>query len=151
MTIFRADIPLFPPSINRLYIWSGRRRILSDAGRRFKAEFYQLLKAFDPPTYTADDGLCLRLWFFFPVVNAGWKTGKAGKYKRRDVSNLIKVVEDVVAAYLEIDDKQFLHLDVWKIEGVDRTCVEVSRISTTPTLPNFKHFSADDLGTLPAY
>jgi len=60
----------------------------------------------------------LQLDFYLPVlVNKGWPKKAKTKYKRRDVSNLVKVVEDLLSWCLGVDDSCFLKLTIQKMDG----------------------------------
>lgn len=57
--------------------------------------------------------------FYLPTLyNSGWPKTKT-KYKRRDVSNLIKVTEDLVADCIGVDDSCFLEVRAYKLHGPD--------------------------------
>jgi Holliday junction resolvase RusA-like endonuclease len=132
MKRFDVFIGLLPPSSNKIHTTGrGRKRlVLSQAARNFKTDFYEALKEFAPPSFGPDEELVLDVTFYLEKFKTeGWKTGKAKrKYRRRDVSNMLKLLEDVVALYLEIDDSQFLDIVARKrqakqSEGV-RVCVK---------------------------
>jgi len=62
----------------------------------------------------------LTLGFFLPTLyNAGYPKTTTTRFKRRDTSNLVKVVEDLVARVLGIDDSCFVEGGQAKHHGPD--------------------------------
>jgi len=60
----------------------------------------------------------LHLDFYLPaLVNKGWPKKAKTKYKRKDVSNLVKVIEDLLSNCLGVDDSCFLKLTLEKHDG----------------------------------
>lgn len=60
----------------------------------------------------------LSITLFFPALyNASWPAEAKTRFKRRDASNLVKVVEDLVARSLGIDDACFVEVVVRKKDG----------------------------------
>lgn len=56
--------------------------------------------------------------FYLPYVeNKGWKSGKTSRFKKRDISNLLKLLHDCLATVLEIDDSQFVYTTEGKAQG----------------------------------
>jgi hypothetical protein len=103
-----------PQSVNNLYFTRGRKRILSTEAREFKTRFVasrggltaaQLMQLqLDP-----DAAYSLELWFFLPhdaLFNKtfGQRKGVA-RFKKMDVSNLVKLVEDAISDLLGIPDQ----------------------------------------------
>lgn len=113
---FRAEIDRLPPSSNKIKTPVKSRMILTTAARRYRSYCYEELKRFDPPVFRRYDALRLKVVFRMPnLENKGWQQGKTKyRYKRRDTTNMIKLLEDVVALYLEIDDSQFLIVEAEK-------------------------------------
>lgn len=128
--IFKAFLDRLPPSTNKLKTPArgkgGKMRlILTRAAREYRTYCYEQLKEVDPPEIDPYDTLSITFTFYLPKLeNKGWKEGKTKyRYKRRDVSNFIKLIEDVICLYLGIDDSQFLRISAEKrhstIEGVE--------------------------------
>jgi hypothetical protein len=104
-----------PKSVNSLYFSRGGRRILSDAGRKFKNAFVtsrggltaaEILQFEQVP----DGAYHLELWFFLKperLYNLTYGSDKRVKsaYKKIDVSNLVKLAEDAIAKLTGIHDQ----------------------------------------------
>lgn len=108
----------FPPSANRLYIRTRRvGTILSKEARKFKADaLIQLTKEW---LFSAkpgrDEAYRLTLQFYFPKIEtSGWPKKAKSRFVKRDVSNLIKVLEDVIAQATGVDDSNTLEVCVFK-------------------------------------
>jgi Holliday junction resolvase RusA-like endonuclease len=72
----------------------------------------------DDPPLDQNTPYALRLEFYLPsLFNKGWPKKAKTKYKRKDVSNLIKIVEDLLSWCLGIDDSCFLEVSVQKLDG----------------------------------
>lgn len=129
MKQFEAYVGMLPPSSNKIHIVPrGRKRlILSQAAKNFKADCYGALKGFEPVRFGLDDELVLDITFYLKEFkNKGWKTGKAKrKYRRRDVSNMLKLVEDTISLYLGIDDSQFLDIMARKRQAKDEGGIKI--------------------------
>jgi Holliday junction resolvase RusA-like endonuclease len=111
-----------PPSLNELYIKTrGGKRALSEGGRKYKAETTALLaqkfqaemRQLTPNT----PFLVLARFYFENVENLGWGKGTCSRYKRIDVTNRIKVLEDCLKDAGGVDDSQNLTMILDKREG----------------------------------
>jgi Holliday junction resolvase RusA-like endonuclease len=133
MSIFCAHIDKLPPSTNRLRTVSRNRIITTPEAREYKSYAYEQLKAVEPVEFGEGDSLRIKVVFYFPKLeNKGWSKGLAKfRYKKRDITNLLKVLEDVVAAYLNVDDAQFIELTASKVKGEEGVTVWVQRISSS--------------------
>lgn len=113
-------LPWLPPSVNELYIpvikGSGLKRItiqvLSAPGRKFKKEAIAHLVQHCQPQmrWFKQNGTYAMLAVFGVqnLENKGWpKTAKA-RYKRADVTNRMKVLEDVIAEASAVDDSAYM-------------------------------------------
>lgn len=120
-----------PVSINKLYYSRGGRRMMTARGQRFKTQFVasrggcsvENLMKFGG---TTKDKYCLRLWFRMPHKSLHANTNdKRVKYcfKKVDVSNLVKLIEDCVSELTGIDDRNNWVVICQKVEdeneGVD--------------------------------
>lgn len=112
---FHASIDRLPPSSNKLRSVYRGRLVTTAEARKFRHDCFEQLKEFDPPKFDRDHALKLEITFCMPdLENSGWPGKSKHRYKKRDVSNLLKLVEDVVCIYLGIDDSQFLSLTAKK-------------------------------------
>ena len=112
-----------PPTTNSAYVSiKGGRRKLSTVGKVFKQQVKDsVARLFDLPGL---DGLTnkpleLEITLYMPVINKGWSTGKAKfRYKRVDVSNRVKLLEDALCEALSIDDAQIVGLTIEKRDSL---------------------------------
>lgn len=113
-------LPWLPPSVNELYkpvIKNiGMKKVavpvLSAEGRRFKEEaIAHLVKNCQQQMRWFQPGGTYVMFAVFGVQNLenkGWpKTAKA-RYKKADVTNRMKVLEDVIAEASAVDDSAYL-------------------------------------------
>ena len=111
----------FPPSLNHMYPTVRGRRVLSSAGQRFKASVVALVLAQGRPAKPLAGRLRVEVHVYPP------------DRRRRDLSNLIKAVEDsLTAAGVWVDDEQVDHLTVVRREVVAGGKVEVHVESLGP-------------------
>tara|TARA_Y100000310_G_scaffold315809_2_gene366809 strand:- start:2305 stop:2724 length:420 start_codon:yes stop_codon:yes gene_type:complete len=119
--VFEAEIPLLPPSVNKMYVYTRRGPRPSSSMNKFKAKAStELAKQipFNDKPLKQNTPYKLCLYFHLPaLLNKGWPKKAKTKYKRRDVSNLIKVIEDLLSWCLGIDDSCFLEVSVRKLDG----------------------------------
>ena len=120
MPFLEVRLPL-PPSVNKLYFVKGGRKILSSDGRALKEQMRAIVSKAVALNATSVENRKLRvsLTFFFPLVeNKGWSQGKSkSRYKKVDVSNRIKLVEDALFSAIGVDDSQVFELLVRKEQG----------------------------------
>lgn len=111
-----------PPSVNRLYRRAGRGgKTLSDEGKSWKAKALIALgkQWVTVPRSVFKKNVPYELWIRFTyegVVNKGWPKSSKTRYKRKDVSNYVKLLEDVISEVSGIDDSQTVRLIVEKQE-----------------------------------
>lgn len=61
----------------------------------------------------------LVLEMFLPdLYNTGWPKTTKNRFKKKDASNLVKIVEDLVAKAVDIDDSCFITTTVTKFDGL---------------------------------
>lgn len=126
---FRAFIPELPPSTNKMHAVVQGHLVLTRAAREYKARSYEALKEFEHRQFSPDIALELDITFHLPkLTNKGWPGKAKRKYKKRDVTNMLKLIEDVVALYLEIDDSQFLDVIARKREGKEGVSITVTYV-----------------------
>ena len=129
MNMLSATINRLPPSANKIYVRLGRGTILSKEAKTFKAEAkMQLLKqwafekALDP-----NQPYELSLTFYLPKLeNSGWPGKAKARFSRRDVTNLIKLLEDIIAQTTGVDDSATLDVHVYKRLDPDNPRVELT-------------------------
>lgn len=126
MTRIRAVLDGLPPTTNHLYVnVPGKGRVLSSAGKAYKKDTLKALGLFYsrglslplPAQY-----LRLEVWLY-----GDWHT-KAGDPRKADASNRIKGLEDVISAWLGVDDRWFWSVTVHKVQS-DR---EETEVTVTP-------------------
>tara|TARA_Y100000816_G_C26007558_1_gene526634 strand:- start:580 stop:1059 length:480 start_codon:yes stop_codon:yes gene_type:complete len=115
------NLPM-PPSVNKAYMSIGRgRRALSIEGKTYKRSVIdsliphvasdKILTSFVKP----DLPLSLHIHLFFKdIENKGWPKKAKTRYKRLDVSNRIKLLEDALFECLGVDDCNVFEVTVVK-------------------------------------
>lgn len=128
-----------PPSANNAYFNLPKGgRVLSKAGRKYIAETKDLLarKYMKELTFFKKDVPYLVFFRFYlaAVQNSGWATGKAeSRYKRIDVTNRVKLLEDCLKEVAGIDDSQHMRVVLDKQQGAERTEVWVWNLEEEET------------------
>lgn len=112
--MIELDLPM-PPSVNKLYATVRGRRIMTTKGKAVKHEITQLVVkhiASMPELFRDEKQLRLTVDLYFSAVeNKGWSSGKAKtRYKRIDVSNRAKLLEDALFSGVGIDDSLIFEL-----------------------------------------
>ena len=119
--VFSASISLLPPSVNKMYVYTTRGPRPSAAMRKFRSKAAMELLSqvpFDMDPLNPNKPHKLTIEFYLPVlVNKGWPKKAKTRFRRRDVSNLVKVVEDLVSQALGIDDSCFIRIEISKADG----------------------------------
>lgn len=111
-----------PLSVNKAYVSLRNRRILSKDGKLYKQAVREELGrcyATTPLPSLENTPLSLSIALVFEdVENKGWSEGKAkNRYKRVDVSNRVKLLEDALFEALGVDDSLIFSLHVTKEAG----------------------------------
>lgn len=102
-------IPFLPPSSNQIYTKRhGGGRQLSTAARMFKVRAMKTIQqecrvAFLNIKRNVPYELRVAV-FFEKVINKGYQKSTQDRYTKIDVSNRLKLIEDVVAWALDLDD-----------------------------------------------
>ena len=132
--LFKAELTLLPPSVNKMYIYTTRGPRPSSEMKKFKAKASMEIARqvnFEAQPLDPNKAYRLTIEYFLPsLFNKGWPKKAKTKYKRRDVSNLVKVLEDVLSECLGIDDSCFTEQSIKKYHGPNhnfvglRLCVE---------------------------
>jgi Holliday junction resolvase RusA-like endonuclease len=131
--VLRVELPM-PPSVNKLYYVRNGRKALSSEGRALKEQMRAaivLLCAASAATSQIENvPLQLSLEFYFPEIeNRGWSQNKTQtRYKKVDVSNRVKLVEDAIVEALGIDDSAFMRIHLSKHGGPTRVVAIVKRL-----------------------
>jgi hypothetical protein len=116
-----------PPSSNAAYFNLPKGgRVLTKAGKKYIAETKDHLARnyMKELTFFKKDAPYLVVFRFYlgRVQNAEWATGKAeSRYKRIDVTNRVKLLEDCLKEVAGIDDSQHMRVILDKQEGAERT------------------------------
>lgn len=117
-TQLRVWVPHLPPSSNQIYIRhpTGKGRILSDKARAFKIKAMRTIQqeghvAFLHFQHNVTYELTLAV--FFEQVEVKTST-KGSRFKKIDLSNQVKLIEDTVAEAIGIDDSHNFRLKLEK-------------------------------------
>lgn len=113
-TVLEVSYPVIPPTSNKLYF---RGTMLTEVARKYGEEFAKFMAQNHGAEILemARDGVyALHLRFFFSKLeNARWGDPKCppskvpkSRYKKIDLSNRIKLLEDCIRDALAIDDSQ---------------------------------------------
>lgn len=119
MSDFHAELPI-PPSSNSIYRRRGHNpgMYLSQEAKKYRVECSKILMSGHlTEIQRLDNDKVYRLELIFylkAVLNAGWPQKAKSRYKRIDLSNRIKLLEDVVKDATGIDDCQHFELLVSK-------------------------------------
>jgi Holliday junction resolvase RusA-like endonuclease len=128
--VCKATLVVLPPSTNKLYInnrWGGRT--LSSAAKKFiTGAKVALLRqwVFMPEALDPNVAYKLQVTFYMEkVTNKGWPGKAKFKFKKQDVTNYIKLLEDVIAIACGVDDSSFLDVEAKKREDKDNPRIEI--------------------------
>jgi len=123
--MIRFITPL-PPSSNHLYfnLKKGGRALTKEGSKFINEVKVGLVRAYPNARAGKNDPLVLALRLYFPdVVNTGWPKKTDTKYKRRDVSNYVKALEDALKQGLGVDDSNHITMILDKQEGPPRAVI----------------------------
>jgi Holliday junction resolvase RusA-like endonuclease len=143
-------IPLIglPPSINEAYRdvpfhtpqGIKTRRKLSKIGEKYKNETTSFFSREYPIEMTLIKPNVCTGWAVVldmpQVLNKGWPDKAESRYKAKDASNRVKLLEDCLSAALGFDDAQFFLQLSAKREGREYTHIWVWNIEVEGWLPN---------------
>lgn len=113
-SILKITYPVIPPTSNKLYF---KGTMLTAVARKYAEDFSKFMMqnhGADILEMDRDSVYALHLRFYFTSLqNARWNDPKCppskrpkSRYKRLDLSNRIKLLEDCVRDALDIDDSQ---------------------------------------------
>lgn len=116
-------------SVNKLYFSRGGRRILTTTGRAYKrqvtlklAQTWTLLTT----DINKDVPYSLDLIFYLPqVYTKGWPGKAQNRFKKIDVSNLVKFFQDCIAAASGVDDSSHFETFIKKIEDPENPRLDI--------------------------
>lgn len=121
-----------PVSVNDAYtVFRGRKK-LTAAGTMFKDDLAKVVaqSSFDWKTahdlvYQHGRGVHMVVTLGFPdLINKSWKAGKLtttakghprSRYKKKDASNYLKLIEDAVVRGSGVDDCNIVHAEIEKV------------------------------------
>lgn len=100
-----------PPSVNHAYVNLPRGgRTLSVKGKAYKVEISSTLIRYQQPalmSFRKNKAYGLAICLEMPnIYNAGWPEKTDVRYKKIDVTNRVKLLEDAIYDALGIDDSQ---------------------------------------------
>jgi Holliday junction resolvase RusA-like endonuclease len=108
-------LPGIPPSANNAYFNLPKGgRTLTTEGKRYKRETAAYLAREYPKElmfFEPNVGYGLAVRFEMNILNKGWPDKAESRYKKADVSNRLKLLEDVLSSVAATDDSQ--HLTVY--------------------------------------
>lgn len=100
----------YPPTMNHLYVSVGRRRILSDVGKRFKQEV----------------AIHLRFLGIKPIIGPVALTVHIYRPRRTgDLDNLLKATQDSLSGFLWVDDKQIVEINARRYDDKENPRAEI--------------------------
>lgn len=106
--LLRVWVPLLPPTSNNIYVRhpAGRGRVLSAKARHFKIRAMQAVQSHGRVVLLQvkrNVPYKLHLAIFFEQVE-NKASRKGDRYKKMDLSNRIKLIEDTIAEAVGLDD-----------------------------------------------
>jgi Holliday junction resolvase RusA-like endonuclease len=116
-------LPFLPPSMNHMYDNIPRRKVgnkfigggrrLTNSGKKFKNDVKQVVlkhHATQTGELNPSDGIGIYAAFGFPnLFNKGYPEKTDARYKKLDVSNRRKALDDGLAEVINIDDSQIVY------------------------------------------
>lgn len=136
--MIRMYLPFLPPSVNAAYanIRGTNKRTLTTEGKAFKKQAAVLLMqkySKELATLKPDVAywLCVRL-SMTNIYNKGWPTTAKTRHKTQDVSNRIKLLEDVLKDVSGIDDAQNMGVYAEKYQADEESTTIVIVTSEEP-------------------
>lgn len=126
---FRLTIHEFPPSVNHLYFSMHGKKAMSTEGRGFQRRLlFQITQeqGSQLAEFDANEPYSVELTIYFPeIFNKSWPEKAQQRYKKRDATNLIKLLEDTLAKAIGVDDANFLRFTVEKKKDAENPRIEV--------------------------
>ena len=101
------EIDILPPSVNKLYKPMHKGKRLSNEANQFiVAAKTQMLRqlSFSQPPLSPVNPVKLEIHFYYDVLCKGFPK-KAERFKAKDSGNYLKLIEDIVASCVAMNDK----------------------------------------------
>lgn len=147
------QVPGLPPTTNHAYydvvkVVAGRKgqkkyvvsRRLTDEGEAYKRGVSTYLSknySVEMQIMRPDEPLGLALLLDFPgMYNKGWPNKAKTRYKKLDVSNRVKLLEDAIVHAGGIDDSSFMIVIPAKREGPEQTSIWIWNIDEEGLIPH---------------
>jgi Holliday junction resolvase RusA-like endonuclease len=132
-----------PPSVNAAYFTKGHLRILTPKGKAYKMDVKNTIAtqyAAFLPSFTTEEMLTAVYILEYAdkdeLLCKGYPKTAKTKYKRVDVSNRIKLLEDAIVEATGIDDSQNFTVVAHKTLGkYDRTHVHIYEETASSASP----------------
>lgn len=126
-----TEIEGVPPTTNKAYfdmvVKKGKKyvpvRTLTAEGKAYKTLVRtHIAKAWGSHKIPGNRPLSLVVKLSFPnIENKGWPDKAEQRYKKLDVSNRIKLLEDALSDAIAVDDRQFFSVFFYKLKGEEKT------------------------------
>jgi len=124
--VFRLELEKWPPSTNKLYTVWRNRKILSKEGMAYHNYVKFAVAQAMPPVIEMEEACEVHFLLYRPDwTNRGWPGKAKTRYKKIDLTNRLKCVEDALAESLAIDDSQFFDVITRKCKGTEKIVIEV--------------------------
>jgi Holliday junction resolvase RusA-like endonuclease len=118
------SIPM-PPSVNAIYFTRGKNRVLTTLGKTYKEDVKAIIIQHIMSTQQVEEfkniPMILHLTFYFSQIENKNYQKSGNRFKRIDVSNRIKILEDAISETIGVDDCQFLCVIAEKGQGDTET------------------------------
>jgi len=140
MGTIQLHVSTIPPSLNALYVYTGHGAVYTTAGKKYiattKSELIKQIP-FKGLVFNVNTPHRLTLTFYFDVLTKGFPKTAEFRFRKKDVSNYIKLLEDIVSDCLGLNDMCFTEHTVRKrdsathgkagvdihVEELDYTCI----------------------------
>ena len=125
--IVDVETPM-PPTLNKSYINTNKGRRLTTHAKKTKETITKvvalyLLKNDINTSKLKNSKLFLRVDFYFKnVENKGWPKKAKNRYKKNDISNRLKLLEDAVSDAVGIDDSNTFEITLTKNQHRQEKC-----------------------------
>ncbi len=119
--MIRMKFNYIPPSVNHAYVNKrGGGRIMSREGKEFKARVRaDILSNYkkELQTFKAENPYELVITFYLKDMYLKKQVDGVRRYKKIDVTNRIKLLEDALSEVIGVDDKNFIIVVARKCES----------------------------------
>lgn len=114
----------YPPSTNNLYTIARGRKILSHFARAYKKYVKFSIAEQMPAAINPHGKFRFHYILYDKWTNKGWPKTKT-RYRRFDISNRLKCLEDAICESFAIDDSQIFQIEIEKRENAEKKGIEV--------------------------